>query len=216
MTRRFELLIFDWDGTLIDSEAKIVDSLQAAMRETGMPILEGDVIRNIIGLGMRESLETLYPGISETDTKGMIDRYRYHFFAGESSEPFDGVTETLSTIAEQEYFMAVATGKGRHGLNKALEATGYDQWFHASRCADETRSKPHPQMLEEILDELGVTPDKALMVGDTEYDLQMAQNAGMASVAVSYGVHETERLLALGPETLIHSMPELIDWLNSN
>ena len=193
-----------------------MESMQSAMRETDMPVLDSSVIRNIIGLGMREALETLFPGISDTDCKNMVDRYRVHFFSGESSAPFEGVEKSLSAIAEQEYFMAVATGKGRNGLDRALKSTGFEQWFHASRCADETRSKPHPQMLEEILDELGVMPDKALMIGDTEYDLQMAKNVGMASAAVSYGVHETDRLLALDPEVMIHSMPELVDWLNED
>lgn len=215
MSRRFELVIFDWDGTLIDSEAKIIACMQAAMRDAGLPILEPKSISNVIGLGMRETLETLYPGISDNDSKNMIDHYRLHFFAGEHSAPFAGVPETLAAMAEQGYFLAVATGKGRNGLNKALEATGFGRWFDATRTADETRSKPHPQMLQEILDQLGVMPDKALMVGDTEFDLEMAQHAGVASVAVSYGVHELERLQALKPVACIHAMPELINWLNS-
>lgn len=216
MSPSFELVVFDWDGTLIDSEAKIVACMQAAMQDSGLPVLEPKQIRNVIGLGMRETLEALYPGISERDSKHMIDHYRLHFFAGEHSAPFVGVPETLATMSEHGYFMAVATGKGRNGLNKALEATGFKRWFHATRTADETRSKPHPQMLEEILDQLAVSPDKALMVGDTEFDLEMAHHAGMASVAVSYGVHELERLQAWNPLTCIHTMPELLDWLNSN
>ena len=200
MNRCYELLIFDWDGTLIDSEAKIVTCMQAAMGEVGLPVLKPAVIRNIIGLGMCEALSALFPGQDDKTYQAMIDRYRHHFFAGNSSAPFAGVAETLAEIAQQGYFMAVATGKGRHGLDKALHETGFKQWFHASRCADETRSKPHPQMLEEILDELGMEPEQALMIGDTEYDLQMAQNAGMASVAVTCGVHDTERLLACDPQ----------------
>ena len=123
--------------------------------------------------------------------------------------------ETLAHIAGQDYLLAVATGKGRNGLDKALHATGFGQWFHASRCADETCSKPHPQMLEELLGELGVKPENALMVGDTEYDLRMASDAGMASVAVSYGVHSIERLLECGPQTCIHAFSELTPWLDS-
>lgn len=216
MKRRYELLIFDWDGTLIDSEAKIVDCMQSAMREVGLPVLEPAVIRNIIGLGMHEALHTLFPEESDTTYRSMIDRYRYHFFTGDSSRPFAGVTGILAEIARQDYFMAVATGKGRHGLDKALQETGFKQWFHTSRCADETRSKPHPQMLEEILDELGMEAEQALMIGDTEYDLQMAQNAGMASVAVTYGVHDKERLLACGPQVCLSSLHGLLPWLNNS
>lgn len=216
MSRQFELVIFDWDGTLIDSEAKIVTCMQAAMRDSGLPVLEPKQIRNVIGLGMQETLEALYPGINRNDSKNMIDHYRLHFFTGEHSDPFAGVPETLMAMAKEGYFLAVATGKGRNGLNKALKATGFDRWFHATRTADETRSKPHPQMLEEILDQLGVAPDKALMVGDTEFDLEMAQHAGMSSVAVSYGVHELERLQTYKPVACIDAMPQLIDWLNAN
>jgi len=213
--RRYELLIFDWDGTLIDSEAKIVACMQSAMREVGLPVLEPAVIRNIIGLGMRESLHTLFPDASEDTYGAMIDSYRKHFFSGEISQPFDGVPDILAEIARQDYFMAVATGKGRHGLDRALHDTGFKQWFHCTRCADETRSKPHPQMLEEILDQLGLQPRQALMIGDTEYDLQMANNAGMESVAVSYGVHDVSRLEACKPQVCLSSLTELLPWLNS-
>jgi phosphoglycolate phosphatase len=216
MKRRYELLIFDWDGTLIDSEAKIVSCMQAAMGEVGLPVLEPAVIRNIIGLGMREALSTLFPDEDDTTYQAMVDRYRYHFFTGHSSEPFEGVAETLAEIAGHDYFLAVATGKGRHGLDRALHETGFKQWFHTSRCADETRSKPHPQMLEEILDELGMEPEQALMIGDTEYDLQMAQNAGMASVAVTCGVHDTECLLACDPQICLPSLSGLLPWLNGD
>lgn len=211
--RRYELLIFDWDGTLIDSEAKIVACLQSAMRDVGLPVLDPATISNIIGLGMRESLETLFPAESDKTYQAMIDQYRLHFFSGDSSQPFAGVPEILAELNQQDYFMAVATGKGRHGLDKALHETGFKQWFHLTRCADETRSKPHPQMLEEILDVLGMEPSQALMIGDTEYDLQMAQNAGMASVAVTYGVHDTTRLLACEPQTCLTDLSELLPWL---
>lgn len=215
LTTAFELVIFDWDGTLIDSEAKIVSCMQTAMRDVGLPVLEPETVRNIIGLGMREALETLFPDESDTTYRQLTERYRDEFFSGESSLPFEGVTETLARMAEQDYLLAVATGKGRNGLDKALQSTGFDQWFHASRCADETRSKPHPQMLEELLTELNVKPEKALMVGDTEYDLLMAQNAGIQSVAVSYGVHSVDRLLACDPAVCIHALTELPVWLDS-
>jgi phosphoglycolate phosphatase len=214
MKKRYELLIFDWDGTLIDSEANIVSCMKAAMRDLQMPILSDDEIKNIIGLGLKEALTTLYPDIDTGTATLLTDRYRYHFLTSEPSDPFRGVSETLKQLNEAEYFMAVATGKGRKGLDKALSTTGYAALFHTSRCADETRSKPHPQMLHEILDFLGVESKNALMVGDTEYDINMANNAGMDSIAVTYGVHGRERLAQFNPTTFIDSFAELITWLD--
>jgi phosphoglycolate phosphatase len=214
MKKRYELLIFDWDGTLINSEANIVSCMKAAMIDLQLPVLHSDEIKNIIGLGLKEALTTLYPDIDNDSANQLIDRYRYHFLTSEPSEPFQGVSETLSHLSEAQYLMAVATGKGRQGLNKAFNATGYGELFHASRCADETRSKPHPQMLYEILDFLGVEAENALMVGDTEYDINMATNAGMDSIAVTYGVHDRERLVRCNPTTFIDSFDELIAWLN--
>ena len=214
MKKRYELLIFDWDGTLIDSEANIVSCMKAAMKDLQLPVLGNDEIKNIIGLGLREALTTLYPDIDDTTANQLTDRYRYHFLTSEPSEPFRGVSETLARLNEAQYYMAVATGKGRKGLDKALGATGYGELFHTSRCADETRSKPHPQMLYEILDFLGVETDNALMVGDTEYDINMAKNAGMDSIAVTYGVHDKERLAQCSPTAIIDSFDEIIGWLD--
>lgn len=214
MKKRYELLIFDWDGTLINSEANIVSCMKAAMSDLQLPVLSDDNIKNIIGLGLKEALTTLYPDIDPTTANQLTDRYRFHFLTSEPSDPFQGVTETLAQLHEAEYFMAVATGKGRKGLDKALSTTGYGALFHTSRCADETRSKPHPQMLYEILDFLGVEAGNALMVGDTEYDINMAKNAGMDSIAVTYGVHERERLAQCNPTTFIDSFDELIAWLD--
>lgn len=214
MKKRYELLIFDWDGTLIDSEANIVNCMKAAMSDLQLPILSDTEIKNIIGLGLREALTTLYPGIDTDTANQLTDRYRVHFLTSEPSDPFQGVTETLTHLNKADYFMAVATGKGRKGLDKALNTTGYGSLFHTSRCADETRSKPHPQMLYEILDFLSVEAENALMVGDTEYDINMAKNAGMDSIAVTYGVHDRERLAQCNPTTFINSFSELITWLD--
>lgn len=214
MKKRYELLIFDWDGTLIDSEANIVQCMQAAMKDLNLPVLGKETVKNIIGLGLQEALTTLYPDIDQNTAKQLTDRYRFHFFTSDPSEPFSGVDEILAQLNQAQYLMAVATGKGRKGLDKALSATGYGSLFHASRCADETRSKPHPQMLLEILEVLGVEANQALMVGDTEYDIHMAKNAGMESVAVTYGVHERERLLKCDPTHCIDSFDELTAWLN--
>jgi len=214
MNKQYELLIFDWDGTLINSEANIVYCMQAAMSDLQLPVLSEDEIKNIIGLGLKEALTTLYADIDIDTANQLTDRYRFHFLTSEPSDPFQGVTETLTTLNEADYFMAVATGKGRQGLDKALSSTGYRSLFHTTRCADETRSKPHPQMLYEILSFLGVEAENALMVGDTEYDINMAKNAGMDSIAVTYGVHERERLAQCQPTTFIDSFAELITWLD--
>ncbi|WP_455211031.1 HAD-IA family hydrolase [Kaarinaea lacus] len=214
MRKSYELLIFDWDGTLINSEANIVSCMKAAMGDLQLPVLSDSEIKNIIGLGLKEALTTLYPDIDTNTANQLTDRYRYHFLTSEPSDPFQGVTETLNQLSDAQYFMAVATGKGRKGLDKALSTTGYSALFHTSRCADETRSKPHPQMLHEILDVLGVEPENALMVGDTEYDIDMANNAGMDSIAVTYGVHDRQRLVQCNPTTMIDAFDELLVWLD--
>ena len=213
MKKQYELLIFDWDGTLINSESNIVGCMKAAMDDVGLPILGDDEIKSIIGLGLKEALNTLYPHMDEATATRLTDRYRYHFLTSDPSEPFQGVDNTLARLSEARYFLAVATGKGRKGLDSALDTTGYGPLFHATRCADETRSKPHPQMLYEILDVLGVEAANALMIGDTDYDINMANNAGMDSIAVTYGVHDRERLSRCQPTDFIGSMEELITWL---
>jgi len=208
------LIIFDWDGTLIDSEANIVACLRSMSDDLGLPAREYSELSNIIGLGMIESLQVLFPGKSLNDYEQMIDRYRYHFFSSEPSQPFSGAEEVLTELGKRGYFLAVATGKGRRGLDKALDSSGFRQHFHSTRCADETHSKPHPLMLEEILDVLGMEPHQALMVGDTEYDLQMAAHANMQALGVSYGVHDTERLLRCQPAAIINDISELLTWLD--
>ena len=214
MIQNKQLVIFDWDGTLIDSEANIVQCFQLVINELKLSPRTNEEISNIIGLGLKEALNLLYPSHSEDDFTQMVDRYRYHFFASDPSEPFVGTEDVLSTLSDAGYILAVATGKGRNGLNKAFKSTGFGQYFHASRCADETRSKPHPLMLEEILDETGMDPDQAVMVGDTEYDLEMAKNAGISSIGVSYGVHDSERLLKHEPITVINEIRALLNWFN--
>lgn len=210
----FQLIIFDWDGTLIDSQQNIVACLQSMIRDLGLPERSEDQLSNIIGLGLYEALTQLFPEHAEDTHQQMIDRYRYHFLSSEPSACFQGVQDLLPRLVEDGYMLAVATGKGRQGLNKALDSTGFSQWFVSTRCADESRSKPHPQMLEEILEETGVDNDKAIMIGDTEYDMLMAQHAGMASVGVSYGVHSANRLQQHDPMIILDDLRHLPDWLN--
>ena len=215
--RRFELIVFDWDGTLMDSEARIVACIQAAIEDTGAAPLGVEAIRNIIGLGLREAVQALYPGTDETFCQQLADRYRAHFLSATlaPSAMFEGAMETLRALARQDYLLAVATGKGRRGLDMTLVTSGLADFFHATRCADETASKPSPNMLLELMDELGVMPAKTLMVGDTEYDMAMAANAGTAALAVSYGVHTPARLRAHAPLGCVHAITEVPAWLES-
>jgi phosphoglycolate phosphatase len=213
MPKVFELIVFDWDGTLMDSEAHIINSMQCAFDDVGMDSVTDSSVRNIIGLGMREAVEKLLPKISSDSYESIVDRYRYHFFADDSCEPFDGAGEVLENLYDQGYLLAVATGKGRRGMDRALASTGFGKYFIESRCADETSSKPDPQMLNEIVEILDVPHNKALMVGDTEYDLEMANAAGIVSLGVDYGAHERDRLLACKPLGCLTSIQELPDWL---
>ena len=210
-----KVIVFDWDGTLMDSEARIVACMQAAIADLEMPFRSVDQIRNIIGLGLRESVVTLFNRLSDAEYRSLVDRYRYHFLVGDKTPSllFDGVLLLLTQLLEKGHFLAVATGKGRQGLDKVLEETDLKTVFHATRCADESFSKPHPQMLLEIMDELGVEAKQTLMIGDTEYDLQMANNAGTAALAVSYGVHSKQRLLDCRPLSCVDTVAELSKWL---
>ncbi|MCW8943665.1 MAG: HAD-IA family hydrolase [Sedimenticola sp.] len=218
MKRDFKLLVFDWDGTLMDSEARIVSCVKGAARDIEIECPTDDQIRNIIGLGLKEALEMLFPGSDNRFKEQFIDHYR-RYFLNEDSTPsllFPNSLEVLNRLAEQDYLLAVATGKGRPGLNKVLDETGLKPLFHSTRCADETFSKPHPQMLLQIMDELGVEPEATLMIGDTEYDLQMAINAQTHGLAVSYGVHEVERLNQFNPLGCLDDIAELTHWLEQS
>lgn len=211
----YSLLIFDWDGTLIDSQSRIIACMQRAALEAGQPGLADEAVREIIGLGLPEAIRALIPGICDTDMETVRGHYVKHFLDEEqSSSPlYPGVETSLASLHDKGYRLAVATGKSRRGLDRVLEQTGLGELFETTRCADETRSKPHPQMLAEILDETGVDVSRALMIGDTEYDLNMAQNIGMDRAGVSYGAHAIERLLALDPVFRIDDFPELEQWL---
>ncbi len=217
MNINYKLLVFDWDGTLMDSEARIVACIRAASADLGLAELPDTAIRNIIGLGLREAIEALYPGSSDEIHRGMTERYRHHFLTANltPSQLFAGAAETLKLLEGKGYLLAVATGKGRSGLERVLEETGLRSLFHTTRCADETFSKPHPLMLTEIMDELGSEPEETLMIGDTEYDMLMARNARAPALAVSYGVHELERLLKHQPAGHIDAITELLPWLSN-
>ena len=220
MTRLFplpyKLLIFDWDGTLMDSETRIVNCLRTAIMEAGFESQSDDELKDIIGLGLKEALKQLCPEQNDQVIERMSETYRQAYMHTDKtpSALFNGVKLLLNDLATQGYSLAIATGKGRQGLDQVLEHTQLGERFHATRCASETLSKPHPLMLEEILQQLGMKTHQALMIGDTEYDMEMAKNAGMDSLAVSYGVHEINRLLKHNPVGCIHDINELPHYLN--
>ena len=210
-----QLVIFDWDGTLMDSTSRIVNCMQDAARDVDLPPLPAAQVRQIIGLGLPEAIATLYPRASVERRRAMRDRYAAHFIAAEAqpNQLFPTVLETLAVLRDAGMKVAVATGKSRKGLDRVWQNTGYGELFHASRCADECFSKPHPAMVLELLEYFAVEPSAALVVGDTTHDLEMAHNAGVASVAVGYGAHEREQLHACKPLALIESMHQLMPVL---
>jgi len=209
-----KLIIFDWDGTLMDSANHIVNCLRGAIKTLGLQHRHDDELKNIIGLGMHEAIFSLYPDQQSTAFADKFTAaYRQTFFADDAPQAmFPGSRKTLEAL-KPHYQLAVATGKSRHGLDLVLEETGLMSFFHESRCADETQSKPHPQMLNEILGSLDVSADEAIMVGDTEYDLEMANLAGVHPVGVSYGVHEVSRLHKHNPVHMLDKIEELPAWL---
>jgi phosphoglycolate phosphatase len=211
----YSLIIFDWDGTLMDSVGHIVESMQSAMREQELEVLKPEAIRNIIGLGLPQAVQTLYPHENEVRRAGLCEAYSRHFVAGDTTklELFPDAEALLVDLNAAGHRLAVATGKTRKGLDRLLAYNDWHRYFHGTRCADETQSKPHPQMLHELLEQFDCAPEQALMVGDTEFDLKMASNAGIDSVGVSYGVHDVTRLEQYEPKLIVDRLSQLRDWL---
>ncbi|GAB5500352.1 MAG: HAD-IA family hydrolase [Pseudohongiellaceae bacterium] len=209
------LVIFDWDGTLLNSLAKIAHCMQLAAEDAGLEPCPEDEIRGIIGLGLPEAVATLYPELTKAPTQILSERYSHHFQLKDSRpcEFYPGVRETLEVLKSDGHHIAVATGKSRRGLDRVLGNLGWEGYFHATRCADETRSKPHPMMLSELLAELDTGVEDALMVGDTEFDLSMAGQLGMRRVGVSYGAHPHERLSRHQPEAIVDNINELLELI---
>ncbi|NMG31465.1 HAD-IA family hydrolase [Aromatoleum evansii] len=217
MAKRFDLIVFDWDGTLMDSAAAIVNAIMAATRDLDLPLPSEARARHVIGLGLSDALRHAVPDLPESDYPRMVERYRYHYLAGDHElSLFPGTYAMIEELSAAGRMLAVATGKSRLGLNRALEQSGLTPFFHSTRCADECFSKPHPAMLEEIMDELGVARDRTLMVGDTTHDLQMARNAGVAGLGVAFGAHPREALEAEEVVGLLDSPAELALWLRDN
>lgn len=215
MSKPYELLIFDWDGTLADSVGRIVLAMNQAAERAGEAPSAEDAIKGIIGLALGEAIWTLYPHLEPLQ----VERFRQHYadvYMALDQQPsplFDGVVESLDAFRAQGYRLAVATGKARRGLDRVLKANGWEDFFDITRAADETRGKPHPLMLEEILAHCRAEPGQALMVGDSAFDLQMANNAGMHSVAVGYGAMSLQALAEFGPQVCIDHFSQLREWL---
>ncbi|MBB1125176.1 HAD-IA family hydrolase [Thiospirillum jenense] len=210
-----ELIIFDWDGTLMDSAARIVACMTLAFQDVAQPPPTPAAIRDVIGLGLEEAMLVLWPTADPELRTQVAEHYRARFLTPDSipTPLFPHVARVIEELYAGGWLLAVATGKSRRGLNKVLIESQLGHYFHATRCADETRSKPHPQMLFELLDELGATPQSALMIGDTVFDLEMANQAGVRALAVDYGVHSRERLLTQSPCGCLSSLAELPQWL---
>ncbi len=215
--RNFDLIVFDWDGTLFDSTSLIVRCIQAACRDLALAEPSDADAAYVIGLGLHDALQHAVPGLPPERYPDLGRRYRHHYFARQHELVlFPGTLEMLQALKEHNHALAVATGKGRRGLDEALSHAQLAGMFDATRTADETAGKPHPLMLQELMAELGVAPARTLMIGDTTHDLQLAVNAGTARVAVSYGAHDPQSLHEHGPLFVAHSTRELHDWLLGN
>jgi phosphoglycolate phosphatase len=212
----YKLLIFDWDGTLANSIGRIVESIHVASTRSGFALCSDLAVKGIIGLGLPEAIRTLYPEITDPELITFREHYADHYIAleAEPSPLFEGVVQSLDTFRAEGYYLAVATGKARRGLDRVLRAHGWEDYFDITRAADETASKPHPLMLEQILAHCGVSARQALMVGDASFDLMMARNAGMDSVAVSYGAQSAEALQPYEPRVMIDHFSQLQAWLS--
>ncbi len=204
--------IFDWDGTLSNSLAKIVGSFQLAAKALDLPVKADRDVRQIIGLGLNEGIEILYPGNGQEMLQRIREYYSKHYreIATHSEELYDGAFETLSKLHQQGHTLTVATGKGRVGLDRAMKQSNTEDFFVFTRTADDAPSKPHPQMILDILDYTGVDASDAVMIGDTEFDLEMAKNAGVRSIGTSYGAHAVEQLHKWNPITIIDSIDQLL------
>jgi len=213
----YSLLIFDWDGTIIDSTARIISSMQRAAVDVGLLRPEDEAVCEIIGLGLPEALRAVFPLIQAPQIERMKERYAFYYIEGDSTPValFPYVRETLESLHAKGYRLAVATGKNRRGLDRVLAQTKLGHLFEITRCADETTSKPDPHMLHEILAHTGVAPEAAIMVGDTEFDMDMGRRAGVGRIAVSYGAHHIDRLYQYDPLLSMHQFNELEHWLTT-
>lgn len=207
----YKLVIFDWDGTLMDSVDRIVSSMQSAAQTVGLAVPSSNDVKQIIGLSLITALKTLFASITDEQVEGMLVQYKYEYLDGDSTPAplFANATNLLTQLKKRNKLLAVATGKGRQGLNRVLKASETSEYFNTTRCAGEVPSKPDPTMLHSILEELKIAPHEAIMVGDTSHDLKMAKNAGVDSIGVTFGVHDRYVLNQYNPKVVVDSMAEL-------
>jgi phosphoglycolate phosphatase len=216
-TRQFDLIVFDWDGTLFDSTGLIVQCIQAACADIGAAVPSDEAAAYVIGLGLHDALKHAAPGLTEADYPALGQRYRHHYMARQDELVlFPGTLDMLHALKARNHHLAVATGKNRRGLDDALAHSQLRGLFDSTRTADETASKPHPMMLLELMAQLGSVPGRTVMIGDTTHDLLLARNAGTARVGVSYGAHDHDSFAPFDPLFVAHSTRELHDWLLLN
>jgi phosphoglycolate phosphatase len=212
--KTYSLVVFDWDGTLMDSTHSIAVAIQGACRDLELPVPTAAQAAWVIGLSLDQALRKAVPQLTKSMEPLFLERYRYHYLGKDKQlQLFEGVLNMLESLEASGAILAVATGKSRVGLNRALAATSLQQRFASTRCADETFGKPHPGMLLELMDELMVPPEQVVMVGDTSHDLQMAANAGVHGVGVTYGAHPHEELKNHPHQGIVHDVPQLTTWL---
>jgi phosphoglycolate phosphatase len=215
--KQFDLLIFDWDGTLADSTRAIIDAVYHTSDQMVMERPGEQAVRGVIGLELREALRVLFPDVDDATLAILVTHYQRYFVSVQNDiSLFDGVADALQTLSDRGFMLAVASGKGRNGLQHAIQRSGLEPLILAKRSADDCLSKPHPQMLYEIMDELGVDKSRAVMIGDTNFDMLMAQNAGVASLGVSYGAQDVEKLYPYAPLACFDSFAKLHTWLSTN
>lgn len=212
--KEYAAVVFDWDGTVMDSTHSIVVSIQSACADLGLPVPDKRDAAWVIGLSLESALYHCVPDLTAEQVPLFIERYRHHFFELDASiKLFDGIVDVLQLVRQREGLLAVATGKSRAGLDRVLEQVQLGEMFHTTRCADETASKPNPAMLFEIFDELQLDPEQVLMVGDTTHDIDMATRAGVDSMAVTYGAHDISTLKSSQPDVIVSSVAEMQSWL---
>lgn len=215
--RRFDLIAFDWDGTLFDSTQIIVRCIQAAVKDVGGTVPTDQAASYVIGMALMQALAHAAPDVPPEKYPELANRYRFHYVQHQDDlSLFEGVQPMLADLRDAGHLLTVATGKSRRGLDDVLHSKDLKGVFDGSRTADQTAGKPHPLMLQELMAEFDVLPERVLMIGDTTHDLQMALNAGCASVGVSYGAHEPDAFQVLQPLAVAHSVRELHDWLRAN
>ena len=213
--KQYELIIFDWDGTLMDSVDRIVSSMISATKVLSLPEPEAEQVKNLIGISLPQIMKILYPQSSKQQVNDLIAEYKIQYRTKDATPTplFDNAEVLLAKLRDKGKLLAVATGKGRNGLERVWQMTNTKHYFHSSRCSDETKSKPDPEMLHQLLHELSIPVEKAIMIGDTSHDLEMAKQAGMASIGITHGVHPTAVLAKYQPKKIVNSLAELENLL---